>query len=78
MTSIPAEDRYGREPGKVKPLAQYLAEYLDHEKYDFAAVDERYGDVAVEFDTTDLKNNLEQALDAYESTEQVKIRIEPA
>ena len=63
-------------PHKPKPLAQYLAEYLDHEKYDFAAVDEQYGDVAVEFDTTDLRDNLKQALDAYESTENVKIRIE--
>ena len=58
---IPAEDRYGREPDKVKSLAQYLAEYINDE---------------LSYDVTWIAL-LEQALDAYESTEQVKIRIEP-
>ena len=59
-----------RIPDKVKPLAQYLAEYIDHEA------------TAEEIDS--LWNReinvwhelLEQALDAYESTEGVKIKIE--
>jgi hypothetical protein len=46
------------EPDKVKPLAQYLVEYLQYEdEYPFPEL-------------------LQQALDAYESTENIKIRIE--
>jgi len=49
---------------KVKPLAQYLGEYIEYEMIDNADCDTW---VAL----------LEQALDAYQSTENVKIRIEP-
>lgn len=61
----PAESRYGRDvkSDKVKPLAQYLVDYLQHEH-------------PVGFNRLFWKRIIEQALDAYESTEQVKIRIE--
>ena len=61
----PSDSQHGREPDKVKPLAQYLAEYLNHE-----------GDI-LPADIGNSKDLLEQALDAYQSTERVKIRIEP-
>ena len=76
MTNTPSKPQHSREPGKVKSLAQYLAEYLNHGRYDFALIDDRYGDTAIEIDIVDLKNNIEQALDAYESTENVKIKID--
>lgn len=62
-TCKPTKSRYGREPDKVKPLAEYLAEYvepLDHSNSYIIG----------------WRELLEQALDAYESTENVKIRIE--
>lgn len=65
QSGIPAEDRYGRELDKVKPLAQYLAEYVEYELED-----------AGRADTHTWHELLEQALNAYESTENVKIRIE--
>lgn len=65
----------GSSKPEPKPLAQYLAEYVDQEKYNFSTVDERYGDVVVEIDINDLKATLGQALDAYESTEGVVIQI---
>jgi len=62
VQSTSAESRYGREPDKVKSLAQYLNEYLKYE-----------------LETSTLiitgRELLEQALDAYESTERVKIEI---
>jgi len=79
----PAESRYGRELEKSKdcdkacddcskhplciykapkPLAQYLDEYIEHE----TGMECHYGT---------WRELFEQALDAYESTEQVKIRI---
>jgi len=61
--NIPAEDRYGREPDKVKSLAQYLAEYFEHELTNGS-------------DYRSHHELFEQAIDAYESTENVKIRIE--
>lgn len=50
-----------------KPLAQYLAEYID-----------RVHEVGMPMDYTEegLKPIFEQALDAYESTENVKIKVE--
>ncbi len=61
LENTPSESQHGREP---KPLAEYLADYLE----------------------TDVDNGcyhggswrelLEQALDAYESTENVTIKIE--
>ncbi len=49
--------------GNIKPLAQYLGEYLEHEMIDNSDCDTW---VAL----------LEQALDAYQSTENVTIKIE--
>jgi len=63
--ATPADPQHGREPEKVKPLAQYLSEYLDYQGNILPA------------DMDSLRDIFEQALDAYESTEQVKIRIEP-
>ncbi|MCK5611625.1 hypothetical protein KAR91_57675 [Candidatus Pacearchaeota archaeon] len=60
------EDRCGREPEKVKPLAQYLVNYIEHEI--------EIGNINLEYDL--WHELLEQALDAYQSTENVKIRIE--
>jgi len=59
-------------PGKVKPLAQYLDEYIKHE------VDIGNLNVIVSelFAYDSWRELLEQALDAYESTECVKIKIE--
>ena len=57
------DPQHGRGPEKVKPLAQYLVDYLQHEH-------------PVGFNRLFWKRIIEQALDAYESTEQVKIRIE--
>jgi len=56
---------------KPKPLAQYLGEYL-------ATGIDRTHEAGMPMDFTEegLKPIFEQALDAYESTEQVKIRIE--
>ncbi|MCK5608849.1 hypothetical protein KAR91_43655 [Candidatus Pacearchaeota archaeon] len=68
-TPTPAEDRYGRQLGAVKPLAQYLDEYLDHEA--------ELGNLSyIVYDKDSWRELLEQALDAYELTENVKIRIE--
>jgi len=58
--ATPADPQHGREPEKVKPLAQYLVEYLHYE---------------IVYDVD--RELLQESLDAYESTEQVKIRIEP-
>jgi hypothetical protein len=58
-TGTSVEDRYGREPDKVKPLAQYLFEH----DCEYAGVRSSY-------------EYFQRTLDAYESTEQVKIRIE--
>ena len=83
-TAIPPDPQHGREPcktcdgsgkdpnqgsfepcpdckpEKVKPLAQYLVEYLHHE---------------IVYDVD--RELLEQALDAYQSTENVTIKIKP-
>ena len=50
----------------IKPLAQYLGEYISQEW-------SRSGVLLV---ASIFRKQFEQALDAYESTEQVKIRIE--
>jgi len=70
---IPAEDRYGREPEKVKPLAQYLDEYIEHET-NGGKVSQEIGNLWRHYDS--WHELFEQALDAYESTECVKIKIE--
>jgi len=65
-------DSQPSEPDKVKPLAQYLDEYIEHEV--------EGGNISPDVDELFAYNSwrelLEQAFDAYESTEQVKIRIE--
>lgn len=72
LESTPPDPQHGREPDKVKPLAQYLDEYIEHE------IDA--GNLGVL--TSDMyawdswRELLEQALDAYESTENVTIKIE--
>lgn len=85
INSISANERYGKDvkPEPIckcktcrklhtpKPLAEYLAEYLatginrTHE-----------AGMPVDFTEEGLRLVLEQALDAYESTENVKIKIE--
>ena len=60
-TMIPCPDCQN----KMKPLAQYLGEYVEQE------LKEQANDAVAWW--CEL---LEQALDAYESTEQVKIKIE--
>ena len=75
----PLDPQHGREPEKVKPchpkcktcaklrtpkpLAQYLDEYIEHE----TGMDCHYGT---------WRELLEQALNAYQSTENVTIKIE--
>lgn len=59
-----------------KPLAQYLNEYIEHEiQNGNIEADAIAGHALFLWDS--WCELLEQALDAYESTEQVKIRIEP-
>ena len=65
----PAKPQHGREPDKVKPLAQYLAEYLDHDMVQRKTI-------YVWSDIKKMKAIVEQALDAYQSTENVTIKIE--
>lgn len=55
----------------IKPLAQYLDEYVQHEVENL-----RIGDVLAYHCACCMRELFEQALDTYESTEQVKIRIE--
>jgi len=59
-------------PNKVKPLAQYLDEYIEHE----AELNNICAATALLYAYNSWRELLEQALDAYESTENVKIRIE--
>ena len=59
---IITEDGCGHEMTHVKPLAQYLDEYIEHELAD--STDDSW------------REFFERALTAYEETEQVKIRIE--
>ena len=66
VQGTPPGPQHGREPDKVKPLAQYLDKYLE-------AAWKGAIDCAVGVNGQEL---LKQALDAYESTENVKIRIE--
>ena len=77
--SIPAEDRYGRKPDKVKSLARHLGEYLEYEHEDYdkgISFIDSYPDGSINFDIAALESVLKHALDAYESTQNVKIRIE--
>jgi len=71
---VQAEPQHEPEPkpDKVKPLAQYLDEYIQHE-YDKDNIGE---DVGVLYAWDSWRELFEQAFDAYESTENVKIRIE--
>ena len=68
----PANPQHSREPDKVKSLAQYLDEYIEHE----AELGNLHHKVAEMYAHGSWRELLEQALDAYESTEQVRIRIE--
>jgi len=70
--SVSACKHQQREPEKVKPLAQYLDEYIEHE-VELGNVEPT---VAYMYAYDSWQQLLEQALDAYKSTEQVKIRIE--
>ena len=65
-TNKPCPDCQPSKLDKVKPLAQYLTEYIGHEFIDTMVIGQVWHEL------------LQQALDAYESTEQVKIRIELA
>ena len=69
-SGTPAESQYGHKPDKVKPLAQYLDEYITYE------TEEAYPLIDTKSGLVSWCELLKQALDAYESTEQVKIRIE--
>ncbi len=65
LENTSSESQHGREP---KPLAQYLADYLETET-------RRSVDVGESWLQTQTQEWLEQALDAYESTENVVIQI---
>lgn len=56
--SIPPKSQYDHEPGKVKPLAQYLFEH-----------DCEYADIRSSYEY------FQQALDAYQETKNVVIKI---
>ena len=64
----PCPDCQNQKPSKVKPLAQYLAEYIEHEC--------GMVDVFTTSGAISWRELLEQALDAYQSTENVTIKIE--
>jgi len=55
-----------------KPLAQYLDEYIEHE----VELNNICAATALLYAYNSWRELLEQALDTYESTEQVKVRIE--
>ena len=69
LEATPPDPQHGRD---VKPLAQYLDEYIEHE-VELNNVSPEVGEL---YAYNSWRELLEQALDAYESTEQVKIRIE--
>lgn len=61
---------------KLKPLAQYLAEYIEHE-IETGGIDiSCQGIEMIPMAYHTWEGLLEQALDAYESTENVTIKIE--
>lgn len=56
-----------------KELAKYLADYID---YELDAKKEEYDfDTAIEFVLDNLSGTIEEGLDAFESTENVKVEI---
>lgn len=69
----PPKPQHGREPEKVKPLAQYLDEYIEHEADELGNISVAVGEL---YAYNSWRELLEQALDAYESTENVTIKIE--
>jgi len=73
LLSSTLPNQYGRDAEKVKPLAQYLAEYLFHGAYTYT---NRYGEKVIGLTPTGMIEILEQALDAYQLTENVTIKIE--
>lgn len=70
--STPADLQHGREPDKVKPLVQYLDEYIECE-IEIGNIRPAVSDL---FAYNSWRELLEQALDAYQSTENVTIKIE--
>lgn len=57
----------------TKDLAEYLADYIEHE---LDAKREEYGlDIAVDFLFDNLSDYIQEGIDAFESTEGVKISI---
>lgn len=77
---IQPKPQHGREP---KPLAQYLSEYLDHEQRDneencgfIPGIDVDFQGQSISVCTWELEAILKQALEAYQSTENVTIKIE--
>ena len=81
--NTPPDPQHGREPehGTLvcelpapKPLAQYLGEYIEYEIEDNNIDSDAGSDALFLWQT--WQQLLEQALDAYESIENVKIRIE--
>ncbi len=69
-SGTPPDPQHGREP-EPKPLAQYLGEYVD---YEAELLNIQSGIRLYEYNS--WRELFKQALDAYESTEQVRIRIE--
>lgn len=67
-----AEPQHGCEPEKVKLLAQYLDEYIEHE----VELNNICAATALLYAYNSWRELLEQALDAYEINEEVRIRIE--
>lgn len=56
-------------------LAKYLADYIEHEKFNFATIDYAYGDKSVEIDANDLQKVIQQGIEAFESTEGVTLTV---
>ena len=73
--STPPDPQHGREP-ESKSLTQYLGEYLEQEKDVFANFGPPNCLPRIEIDIDSLRELLEQALDAYQSIENVTIKIE--
>lgn len=56
-------------------LSKYLADYIEHEKWNFVTMEYAYGDASVIIDADDLQETIQQGIEAFESTEASKVLV---